>query len=97
VQVGKFAATDQLNLRHAEVPTAVAAVQPAVLFMPDEPVGVQKLCQQAVLAKQLARLANSQLLTKVCASAVVVFLRSRMRAQTHLALGRLHAHIWHIC
>jgi hypothetical protein len=74
MQVGKFAASDQLNLRYAEVPTAVAAVQPAVLSMPDEPVEVQNMCQQAALAKQLARLANSQLLTKVCASAAAVVL-----------------------
>jgi hypothetical protein len=63
LQLGKFAAADQLNLRHAEAPTALAAAPSTVQLQqdPGELAQGSWQAQQAILAKQLARTANMQL------------------------------------
>jgi hypothetical protein len=66
LQIGKFAAADQLNLRHSQDPTALAAAPPAVTpHIADADDSRKDWAQQPVAARMLARIANIQLLSQV--------------------------------
>jgi len=69
VQMGRFASADQLNLQHMEDPGAVAAAPRTVLIAPaDNRPHMETLTEPIMISKQLARVANLQLLTKVITS-----------------------------
>lgn len=65
LQVGKFAFSDQLNLCHLEAPTAVAAAPHVVRRQLEDKADDFPYLAQAAVSRQLARIANVQLLTKV--------------------------------
>jgi hypothetical protein len=66
LQVGKFAAAEQLNLQHSQDPTAFAAAAPVTMPQIHESNEATKAWQQQlVVPRVLARIANMQLLTQV--------------------------------